>query len=330
MTNAIVTHESGFFGRTPQPGQFQQIIANVVRPARVRAERGGRYDFRMNHVRFTGLEVTVLSYGDALEVDLPADSGESLVLQLVLTGLAHTYVDGGEPVGQSRASAHLAPSSLPLRIRCQRNCRHFLVRMDRGVLEQAADGFRQRLSLPDPRAELSLATPGGRALRRYLSYVTGEIGVDRCRDLTRHVARATEQSLLAHVLAALETPESTRGGAHVSRGGVAEALAGARRAADFIDAHLQDDIGLREIVSICGTSPRSLYRAFERLHGTSPIAYLRERRLEKAHAELVAADPRSVRVTDVALRWGFAHLSEFALRYRARYGCLPSQTLRRA
>ena len=120
-----------------------------------------------------------------------------------------------------------------------------------------------------------------------------------------------------------------RTGARLLPGGVAEALAGARRAADFIDAHLQDDIGLREIVAICGTSPRSLYRAFERLHGTSPIAYLRDRRLEQAHAELVAADPRSVRVTDVALRWGFGHLSEFALRYRERYGCLPSQTLRR-
>jgi AraC-like DNA-binding protein len=35
-------------------------------------------------------------------------------------------------------------------------------------------------------------------------------------------------------------------------------------------------------------------------------------------------------VTAVALRWGFGHLGQFAADYRARFGELPSETLRRA
>jgi AraC-like DNA-binding protein len=329
MSSAIVTHESGFFGRTPRPDRFQEMIGNVVRPAQIRADRAGRYDFRANHVRFERMEVTVLSYGDPVEIDLPevdpAAPG-SLVLQLVLSGSAQTQVDGGDPVQQSSWSAHLASSDLPLRVRCHRDCRHFLVRMDRRALEHAAREFQQDIAWPDPRSGLSLATPGGRALRRYIRYLVGEIHTGGRRDLVRYVARATEQSLFAHVVAALQSPTARAHGAKLVPH---ETTACVRRAVAFIEARLQDDIGLREIVSSSGTSLRSLYRAFERLRGTTPMAYLRDRRFECAHAELVAADPRAVRVTDVALRWGFPHLSDFALRYRERYGCPPSQTLRR-
>jgi transcriptional regulator GlxA family with amidase domain len=33
-------------------------------------------------------------------------------------------------------------------------------------------------------------------------------------------------------------------------------------------------------------------------------------------------------VTDVALRWGFAHFGRFSGAYRARYGLSPRDTLR--
>jgi AraC-like DNA-binding protein len=329
MTSAIVTHERGFFGRTGQPEKFQEIIGDVVRPAQVRAERAGRYDFRMNHLRFERLHLTALSYGDVLEVDLPEGgvfARDSMVLQVVLTGSAHTWVDSGGPIAQSPSSAHLAACALPLRVRCHRNCRHLLVRVDRSVLERTADEFAQAIHWPDPRSEFSLAGAGGRALRRYVRYLVGEIDDRNYRDLGGCVTRAAEQSLLAHIVSALH--DSALGRARDLRR--AHGLTGAaRRAVEFIEAHLQDDIGLRDIVASSGASLRSLYRSFERAHGTSPMAYLRQRRLQEAHTELLSADPGTVRVTDVALRWGFAHLSDFALRYRESYGCLPSETLRR-
>jgi AraC-like DNA-binding protein len=58
------------------------------------------------------------------------------------------------------------------------------------------------------------------------------------------------------------------------------------------------------------------------------MAYVRQVRLARAHAELRAADPDQTTVAEVARRWGFPRAGRFAARYRARYGVPPSRTLR--
>ncbi len=102
-----------------------------------------------------------------------------------------------------------------------------------------------------------------------------------------------------------------------------------RRAVAFIDdnAHLQ--ITTADIASAADVTVRAVQLAFRRHLDTTPLAYLRRVRLEKAHRELLAADPAHTTVTEVAYRWGFASASRFAAQYRAAYGVMPSRTLRR-
>jgi transcriptional regulator GlxA family with amidase domain len=59
-----------------------------------------------------------------------------------------------------------------------------------------------------------------------------------------------------------------------------------------------------------------------------PMAYLREIRLKRVHAELSAAVPGLTSVTEVATRWGFVHLSRFASVYRAKFARTRPETLR--
>ena len=59
------------------------------------------------------------------------------------------------------------------------------------------------------------------------------------------------------------------------------------------------------------------------------ITRLKDIRLERARAELLAGGD-GVSVTTVAMAWGFTHLGKFSNDYRARFGELPSQTLRHA
>lgn len=68
--------------------------------------------------------------------------------------------------------------------------------------------------------------------------------------------------------------------------------------------------------------------AFRRHYGISPMGYLRRARLDQAHRELKAADPRQTTVTATAARWGFPHPSQFSALYRETYGISPSHTLR--
>jgi AraC-like DNA-binding protein len=102
-----------------------------------------------------------------------------------------------------------------------------------------------------------------------------------------------------------------------------------RRAAEYIDTHAGEPIGLAQIAAAARVGARSLQLAFRRHRATTPLAYLRDVRMERARAELLAADPAAGdTVAAIATRWGFTHHGHFAIDYRRRYGCSPSQSLR--
>jgi AraC-like DNA-binding protein len=102
-----------------------------------------------------------------------------------------------------------------------------------------------------------------------------------------------------------------------------------RQALEYIEEHLSEPITMDDIAGHVGASIRSVQQGFRDDLGVTPMAYLRERRLERARAELADAAPSDgVTVTAVAERWGFNHLGGFAVLYRKRWGESPSETLR--
>ncbi|MGY1771696.1 AraC family transcriptional regulator [Blastococcus sp. SYSU D00813] len=130
----------------------------------------------------------------------------------------------------------------------------------------------------------------------------------------------------AAVLAAFPSTGTTAG--HTGDGGGAHPAA-VRRSTDFIDAHAGEPLTLADIAEASGIGSRALQEAFRRHLDETPTGYLRRVRLERAHRELLAADPGSgVTVASVAARWGFAHPGRFAGLYQQSYGRSPQQTLR--
>ncbi|WP_234810142.1 AraC family transcriptional regulator [Mycolicibacterium moriokaense] len=100
-------------------------------------------------------------------------------------------------------------------------------------------------------------------------------------------------------------------------------------AMNYIDTHLAEPITMESIARHVHMSIRSIQQGFREELGVSPMTYVRDRRLERVHAELADALPSDrVTVTDVATRWGFNHLGSFAVEYRKRWGTTPSETLR--
>ncbi|MEJ2865550.1 helix-turn-helix transcriptional regulator [Actinomycetospora flava] len=103
-----------------------------------------------------------------------------------------------------------------------------------------------------------------------------------------------------------------------------------RRAMAYIDAHADEDITVTEVADAARMGPRGLQAAFRRHRGETPLAYLRQVRMERAHHHLLAADPADgVTVGDVAARWGFSNAGRFSAAYRQAYGCSPRETLNR-
>jgi AraC-like DNA-binding protein len=105
--------------------------------------------------------------------------------------------------------------------------------------------------------------------------------------------------------------------------------AAVRLAADYMHGSPDLPVTLAAIARQAGASPRALQHAFRRYYGTTPMTYLRQIRLERAHQDLQAADPSAGdTVAAIARRWGWAHPGHFAAVYRQRYGIPPGRTLR--
>ena len=104
--------------------------------------------------------------------------------------------------------------------------------------------------------------------------------------------------------------------------------AGVRRAVAYLDEHVAEHVTLPEVAEAARLSVRSVQHVFRRHVGTTPLAYLRDRRLDAVRLELIASDPADTTVADVARRWGFAHLSRFSQAYHARFGEYPRVTIR--
>ncbi|MER7762248.1 AraC family transcriptional regulator [Streptomyces sp. NPDC097619] len=101
------------------------------------------------------------------------------------------------------------------------------------------------------------------------------------------------------------------------------------RAVRFIEENAHRDLRLADIARAARVTPRALQYAFARHADCSPHGQLRRVRLDRAHADLKAADPADgLSVAKVAARWGFTNAGRFAAAYRAAYGVSPSTTLR--
>ena len=103
-----------------------------------------------------------------------------------------------------------------------------------------------------------------------------------------------------------------------------------RRAADFIDANAERDLTTSDIAAAAGIGPRGLRAAFLRHRDSTPTAYVRRVRLDRAHRELVDSDPDDRdTVPTVAARWGFPAPGAFATAHRQVYGSPPDRASRR-
>jgi AraC-like DNA-binding protein len=102
-----------------------------------------------------------------------------------------------------------------------------------------------------------------------------------------------------------------------------------RTAVDIIEADAHLPLTATSLAARSNVSVRSLQERFRREMGLSPMAYLRDTRLRRAHQALERSDPSSATVAAIAHQWGFSNLGRFAAAHAERYGETPHVTLRR-
>ncbi|MEB3361681.1 MAG: helix-turn-helix transcriptional regulator [Synechococcaceae cyanobacterium] len=96
---------------------------------------------------------------------------------------------------------------------------------------------------------------------------------------------------------------------------------------DHIRANLDQPLRLSDLEARSNYSRRSLQYAFQQKLGTTPMAWIRAQRLERAMERLREGGPE-VTVKAVALSCGYRCASQFSADFQRRFGMSPSAVLR--
>jgi AraC-like DNA-binding protein len=90
---------------------------------------------------------------------------------------------------------------------------------------------------------------------------------------------------------------------------------------DYVQEHLANDLCVSQLASIARCSERRLVDVFRNAVGTSPMDYVRERRIFEAQKLLV----QGLAIKDVANRLNFADSHHFSRVFRQKTGISPSE-----
>ncbi|GGS10334.1 AraC family transcriptional regulator [Streptomyces humidus] len=287
-------------------------------------QRSAQLDARMHGVTFGDVGLYYLDYGADVLIT-PGALEDFYLVQMPLAGSAEITCGRQQVVSTPRLASVPSPTD-HLAMRWHAGSPQLIVWIRRSALEDHLGKLLGRHPRVPVRFDLAmdLTTPGARS---WLNIV----------DLLRRDADTTggmlDQPLivkqLEHLLSTqllLTQPHNYTAALQGDRPRVAPPTV--RRAMDLIEGHAAEPLTVEDVAEAVGVSVRALQEGFRRHLGTTPVAYLREVRLDRVRSELISALPGTTTVTDAAYRWGFFHPGRFAIAYRERFGEHPSQTLR--
>jgi AraC family ethanolamine operon transcriptional activator len=96
----------------------------------------------------------------------------------------------------------------------------------------------------------------------------------------------------------------------------------------YIRQNVGEAVSVGDLCDAAATSERTLRNACEIITGEPPMALLRAMRLNQVRRSILNADS-PVSISRIGTRWGFLHMPQFSKDYRALFGELPSETVRR-
>ena len=102
----------------------------------------------------------------------------------------------------------------------------------------------------------------------------------------------------------------------------------AKRSIDYIYANAAELPDLATLCDLSGVSERSLQQGFNDYLGIPPVQFLRLVRLNAVRRDLIKARGTKVKVSQLALHWGFIEFGRFSRDYKALFNELPSKTLK--
>lgn len=281
-------------------------------------------DARHHRVALGNVSLNYLQYGAEVEID-PGLFETFYMLELPFSGW--TELDHcGRSVRNEVGTATIVSPTEKVCSLWSADCGQRMIKIARRTMEQRAIKMLDR-TLTHPivfEPLINLASGAGESIVRLCNFLFEQHETDPGLLGERRVSEEVENALITMLL--LGQPNNYSEALRASASGAVPRHV--RRALDYIEQNLSDEICMEALIAASNVSARALYTGFERFIGTPPQLYIRNRRLEGVRAALMEASTPTT-VSELALEWGFSHLGRFSREYRLRYDELPSETLRR-
>lgn len=266
-----------------------------------------------NHWQSEAIALSYCDYGACVEVQFP--EANFYRQQFALSGSSSIRIAGVErEIGLNKFC--VVPPGASLNIHFRPEFEQIVLRVNDRYLWEKHRAITGRNEIP---AFRTLEHEGGQAtarLFRMLQFFSREIGRGGLSDLE---IKEIEQSIVIAFLLA------NRFTAHQGAGTVKQASERQiHLAEEYILAHWNTPIAIEDLTSVSGVSGRTLFYHFRKRYGQSPMAFVREIRLN--HARRMLCELNEMTVTQVALACGFGNLGHFSGYYHARWGEAPSAT----
>lgn len=285
----------------------------------------GRVDTCMSHVRFGGVSVNRLRYGPEVRIDVGCLGSFALVM-MPMNGSADVAC-GTQRTLTSPASAAVVSPTLPFFQTIHSDCDQIMIQIDRETIERTCSqhlGHELRRPVQFSLA-LDMTESGKSGWPALVSYLLALIDDESMSLASPLISASIEHMVVATLLYSQQHNHSEE----ISQASRSIAPGHVKRVEEFIAEHADQPLTVASLSEYAGVSASALYAGFRNFRQTTPMTCLRNVRLQKVHDELLQAAAESTKVTDVATRWGFTHLSHFTVHYKRKFGELPSETLRR-
>jgi AraC-like DNA-binding protein len=303
---------------------FRDRLNAMFYPARVETlhARARLQDAFLSGARLTHLTVGFVRFGAETSVD-PGPLG-SYHVNVALAGRVESVCGQRRAVASPSHAAVFTPEQRTTLPRWAPDAMQLCIKIRRASLESELSGLIGRPVRTSVDFELAypLSTPAARSWLSTLGLLLTELDRPGSLAAASVVHREHLERLVISGLLLSHCNEFTD-----------ELMAPARplrprtvaRAIAMIEEHPEAQHTITDLARHAGVSARRLQQGFREHVGMTPTQFLRTTRLQRAHRDLLDGEDA---VTDVALRWGFRHLSRFAQTYRHQYGVLPSETRR--
>ncbi|MET1154752.1 helix-turn-helix domain-containing protein [Arthrobacter sp.] len=317
---------SGSILRTTDIDKAAEFVRQVYVPHKLNALSDGPLRFELSSFASARMTCGRLGFGAPVELVVPPIS-TAYHVNLPIRGSCTVWESSKEVVSRPGGAGVILDPDRPHTVVWDDAAVLYAIKVTRSALEAHAGALLGR-SGDEPvkfQLDFDVVNPGGRGLLSAVRYLRKEMGREGGIGSSPILRGQLESYVMTQLLmvipnnltSTLVEPARLPKRRHISR------------VVDYVAANPCSPLTLPELSEVAGVSARALQEGFQEEFGVSPLTYVRNIRLEHAHAELLESEEGDS-VTEVATRWGFTHLSRFSEYYRRRFGVLPSTTLTKA